>query len=261
MNPLASAAPSLPEQPPSSRFPGWLLGIGLVAVAGSGALAARLIWEQTVWTWERGPQNIGFSLVHGSGAMLVFFPFLLLLWLAVSAAYMFLRLLRRRRLSRVCVIAVTLSIFLLGLLSLPYGFWQRLFVARLASGPHAAQFVVYAAAVGDLATVKAFLARGIPVDVRDRDGKTGLYGAAVEGQTEVIKYLIAAGADVNAIDLSGDSPLEVANEMNREEAARYLSDHGARAIHGSEEQRKKAAEDSVRVPYPAEPPCQSSQKC
>ena len=26
--------------------------------------AARITWEKTVWTWSRGPQMVGFSLMH-----------------------------------------------------------------------------------------------------------------------------------------------------------------------------------------------------
>jgi hypothetical protein len=26
--------------------------------------AARIMWEKTVWTWTRGPQAVGFSLMH-----------------------------------------------------------------------------------------------------------------------------------------------------------------------------------------------------
>jgi hypothetical protein len=27
-------------------------------------LACRILWEKTVWTWRRGPQVVGFSLMH-----------------------------------------------------------------------------------------------------------------------------------------------------------------------------------------------------
>src|SRR5450631_1182523 len=102
-----------PEPSGTSRFPPWLLGIGLFALFGSGALAARLIWEMTVWTWESGPQMVGFKLIHGSGALLVLFPFLLISWLAVAAAYTLWRLLKRRPLSRFSLGAMALSVGLL----------------------------------------------------------------------------------------------------------------------------------------------------
>jgi hypothetical protein len=97
---IATAAPPDPKPSASSRFPLWLLGFGLFALLGSAALATRLIWEMTVWTWERGPQNVGFMLVHGSGGILLLFPFLLVLWLAVAIAYTLWRLLKRRGSSR-----------------------------------------------------------------------------------------------------------------------------------------------------------------
>jgi hypothetical protein len=234
MDTLATSAASHPGPAQSSRFPRWLLAVGVILLFGSGVLAARLIWEQTALTWERGPQNIGYSFIHGSGAILVFFPLVLVVWLAASVTYTLWRLLRRRPLSRSSVIVMVLSIGLLGVLWLPYGFWQRSFIDRLISGPHAGKFFVYDAAVGDLATVKAFLAHGIPVDIQV-DGKTALHGAAVEGQLEVIKYLIAAGADVNATDRLGTSPLDVAISENHKEAAAYLSDHGAKMARGADE--------------------------
>jgi Ankyrin repeats (3 copies) len=244
MNPSSHELSPNARQPEAPYFPRWLLGIGLLAMPGSAALAARLIWEQTVWSWERGPQWVGFSLLHGAlGAFAIpmfLSPPVLALWIVVSAAYVLWRLAKRRPLSRVSFMAMGLSIALIGTLLLPYGLWQRAFVGRLASGPHAGEFLTNAAAVGDLATVKAFLAHGTPVDVRNHSGQTGLHSAAVPGQTAVIKYLIAMGADVNAIDRSGDSPLEVATTQNHTEAAKYLADHGANLVRGSDEQRKKA---------------------
>lgn len=32
----------------------WLLALGVVPFVGTALLTARIIWEQTVWTWERG---------------------------------------------------------------------------------------------------------------------------------------------------------------------------------------------------------------
>jgi hypothetical protein len=206
----------------------------------------------TALTWERGPQNIGFSFLHGSGAILVFFPLVLVLWLAASLLFTLQRLLRRRSLSPLSVIIMVLSIGLLWVLWLPYGFWQRSFISRLTSGPHAAKFLVYDAAVGDLATVEALIAHGTPVDLRD-GGQTALHGAAVAGQTEVIKYLIAAGADVNATDRFGVSPLDVAISENHKETAAYLSDHGGKTTRGADDKRAKPGEAAPNRPW-AMPP-------
>lgn len=119
----------------------------------------------------------------------------------------------------------------------PYGFWQRLFVEKLAHGAHAPEFLTFAAALGDLQTVEAFLSHGVPVDVRNRNGATALHGAAVEGQLKVADQLLANGADVNAVDRYGHTPLENALSMNRIDMSRFLTERGGKTIRGGEEQR------------------------
>ena len=47
-----------------ARLPLLISSSGAIVFIGSATLAGRLIWEQTVWTWERGPQMVGFSLLH-----------------------------------------------------------------------------------------------------------------------------------------------------------------------------------------------------
>jgi hypothetical protein len=230
----------------AGNFAGWLLGIGVLLLLGSSGLAARLIWEQTVWSWERGPQMVGFMLVHGGGALLVFSPALLVGWLAIAIVYLLLRCRRRRPLWWACLIVAGLSAAPFGLMSLSYGFWQRLFVDKLSHGPYAGEFLVQAAAVGDLATVETFVAHRLSVNSRDREGRTALHGAAVQGQTDVIRYLVSVGADVNAIDRMGNSPLQIATSQDREESARLLADHGAVSIHGSQQQREKVIDEQVK---------------
>src|ERR1700693_3204071 len=63
---------------------------------GSAMLAARVIWEQTVWTWERGPQMVGFSLAHGPGGILFLFPFLLCLWIILAIALTLIRKFKKK---------------------------------------------------------------------------------------------------------------------------------------------------------------------
>ena len=52
--------------------------------------AGRVMWEETVWTWERGPQMVGFSLLHIhplfaiTGALCCY---LTMLWLALRRRY------------------------------------------------------------------------------------------------------------------------------------------------------------------------------
>jgi len=31
---------------------------------GALLFGGRILWEKTIWTWQRGPQAVGFSLIH-----------------------------------------------------------------------------------------------------------------------------------------------------------------------------------------------------
>jgi ankyrin repeat protein len=114
------------------------------------------------------------------------------------------------------------------LLCVPYSFWQYAFAARLASGPHARDFLVYAAATGNLRTVERLLDAGLPINARNEDGSTALYGAAVQGQMPVIRYLVEHGAEPNIKNNFGRTALGAAREMNRTKTIRYLERHGAK---------------------------------
>lgn len=173
-------------------------------------------------------------------------PLVLLGWLIIAVIYLGWGFWKIRRIAPFSLQAICSAIALLSLVALPQGFWIRLFIDRFAKGPYAIQFMDYAAALGDLSTLKVFVEHGVPIDARDREGKTALYCAAVEGKTPVIAYLISKGADVNAIYLGGDSPLEEAITANHKEAAAYLAVHGAKRVKGSEEQHQQLAEKIVR---------------
>ena len=64
-----------------------------------------------------------------------------------------------------------------------------------------------AAKKGSLEKVKAFLANGEKVDVKDKYGMTPLYHAAAKGHKDVCEFLISQGADVNAGREIGFVPL------------------------------------------------------
>ena len=215
-------------------------------MGGTALLTTRLIWEMTLLSWQYGPQMVGFSLAHGGGVILLVFPLALTVWLFIALVYLGYRFWKTRRIKPSALQAVLTSIGLLVLLSLPQGFWLRLFIDRSSKGPYAMEFFVDAAAMGDLATVKAFVKNGISVDAQEpREMKTALYGAAVQGQTEVIAYLIAHGANVNLLTSSGDSPLEAATSEHHDEAARYLASHGGKLIRGSDELHAKVVQAIV----------------
>ena len=53
--------------------------------------------------------------------------------------------------------------------------------------------MIYAAAEGDVTTLKSLVARGANVNAGDYDRRTPLHLAAAEGQMESVKYLIVQG--------------------------------------------------------------------
>jgi hypothetical protein len=87
------------------------------------------------------------------------------------------------------LVGASVIIILLAVASLPYGFWIKTFAPRVASGPHAAEFLVYMAALGELSAVKALLDEGVPIDARDKRGLTAMQAAENAKQPEVLAYL------------------------------------------------------------------------
>jgi hypothetical protein len=271
------------------RLPAGLWVWGVAALVGSAVIAAKLVWEQTVATWELGPVMVGWTLMHSAGVLLLPFALLLFAWVPALAAFVVWRSRRERRgsdrvLAGLALVAAVLVAFvipaglvvvwllsvvlliawplsggrripasawimaglcgaLIAVLAVPYGLWQLFFVERLARGPHAAEFLVQAAATGDLRLVEALLSRGVPVNARDREGRTALHGAAFGGDTGVLEHLLAKGADIDTLDRYGDSPL---GRIEAGPAATLLTARGAKSIRGDEAQRRKATEEIVR---------------
>jgi len=65
----------------------------------------------------------------------------------------------------------------------------------------------YAAASGDVASIKARFAAGENLSAGDDAGLTPLHMAAQNGQLEAIQLLITLGADTNVTDKYGNGPL------------------------------------------------------
>lgn len=230
-----------------ARLPLWLSISGAIVCVGSAILVGRLIWEQTVWTWERGPQMVGFSLAHGSAAILLLAPFLLVIWTAVAVMLTIRSLIRKNRITTQRWVGLGFVVALFILLGLPVGFWQRAFISRMAASPRAGDLLLYAAYRGDLGTVRGLISHGVPVDATDHAyWRTAMHGAAAAGDLPILRYLVSKGASINALDRSGDSPLEVAAAANRIEAVRFLTETGAKRIRGDEAQRKQAIDDQVQ---------------
>jgi hypothetical protein len=228
-----------------ARMPIWVRGLGFLSMFAGAALCGRLVWEQTALTWRRGPQMVGFSLAHGYAAPLLLAAPALLLWTGILVVLVVVAVVTRRRVARAVWFDLLVSCGVIGIAFVPYGTWQSVFAGRLARGPYVGEFMTYAAATGDLRTVKALLAQGASVDVTDREGKTGLHGAAVGNKVLVLEYLLSRGASIDAINRFGDSPLAGAVEAKSGDAAAYLARRGGHDIRGTEAQREKAVHDIV----------------
>jgi hypothetical protein len=232
---------------PVARLPLWLSILGGIVFIGSAILAGRLTWEQTVWTWERGPQMVGFSLAHGPAAILLLVPFLLVLWTAAVAVPTVRSLIKKNPISMQRWVGLGLVISLFALMGLPEGFWQRAFISQMAASPRAGDLLVYAAYREDLGTVRGLVSHGVPIDATDHaDWRTALHAAASKGNLPTLRYLISKGANINALDRSGDSPLQLAVSRGNNEAAGFLTEYGAKRILGDDAQHQKAIHDKVQ---------------
>jgi hypothetical protein len=223
-----------------------LLTTGIVSVLFASILAIRLIWEETSLTWQQEPQMVGFSLAHGSGALLLVAPFVLAIWLVVALIVVVLTLLRRRRLPTAIWCCFASGVLVIGLLSMPEALWQWLLISEFAKSPHAADLVTYAAAEGDVRTVRGYLKHGVSVESKNYEGSTPAFTAAAGGSVTVLQLLEKQKANFNAVNSYGDSPLEAAVEGHHDAAATFLKSHGALQVRGTEQQRHAASEAIVR---------------
>ncbi len=73
--------------------------------------------------------------------------------------------------------------------------------------------------------VKKFLDAGVDVNVRDRDGRTALHSAVVEGCTDTVRLLLERGAHTDIAD--GCTALMLAERLGHTEIAQMLRAAGA----------------------------------
>jgi ankyrin repeat protein len=84
-----------------------------------------------------------------------------------------------------------------------------------------------AASLGDLDAIDRLLAAGLPIDARDRDGRTPLMRAVRARHTEAVRALVAAGADVDQRDDQLDNPFLYAGAEGLLEILRIVNEAGA----------------------------------
>jgi hypothetical protein len=75
--------------------------------------------------------------------------------------------------------------------------------------------------------IKRLLGGGRRCDVIDREGRTPLFYAAMDGDTEIVAELLRAGAEVNARDFMGETPLHFAAREDHAEIVEFLLTEGA----------------------------------
>src|SRR5688572_29994007 len=111
-----------------TTLPKILVLAGVPFVAAAAFLAARLVWEQTVWSWNDGLQNVGFSLLHsGLGGILILATGVGVLWVVALLIAMIVK----RSFGGSWPLALLATyVVACGAIATPYSFWQRVFLDK-----------------------------------------------------------------------------------------------------------------------------------
>ncbi|HYG98738.1 MAG TPA: hypothetical protein VD837_06365 [Terriglobales bacterium] len=102
-----------------SSLPGWLKAFWLCCSPLALAFAARVLWEKTVWTWTRGPQAVGFSLLHihpGFAIIGVLCCLGLFAWLVVAFPFL---IARRKNIRATDLMMVSSAVFVAAAIMIP----------------------------------------------------------------------------------------------------------------------------------------------
>lgn len=202
-----------------------LTWIGLVLVLTTTALAAEITYERALLTWKSGLQMVGFSLYHGPlGLLAVLCFYLAIPW---GLVVLLMAAIRRRIGSRLNLALVGLYALSAAVLSVPDEVWVR-GMAHLAKGRVPQDWLIYAAASGDVGLVNYLVANGADVNVQDSSGQTPLGAAASGGQAEVARMLLSMHARTDTrTALAKETPLLEAAEMNQLDTVAVLLEYGA----------------------------------
>jgi hypothetical protein len=216
------------DNPPVGFPKAWTI-TGYLLLAGAVLFVGRIVYEETILTWNNGPQMIGFAMMHGAVPLFLIAGLVglpgSLFWMIVS-----LVLLSRKkfRIPLVDWVPMALIVIFAALLFIPYGTWEELVVHFAGPGSHGSDFMVQAAASGNQRLVTHFLREGYDVNYEDDGGTTSLSGAAVGGNKEMVGFLLSKGADVNRKSrLNDETPLMAASAMGKPETVNMLLDNGA----------------------------------
>lgn len=92
-----------------------------------------------------------------------------------------------------------------------------------------------AASIGDIDAVNNLLARGLPINAPDYDGRTMLHKSVADGRQEVVQALLDKGATPGVSDSWGASPLLEACELNQLGICEALCARGAKLDLGTDD--------------------------
>jgi hypothetical protein len=100
-----------------------------------------------------------------------------------------------------------------------------------------------AAHIGLLNTVRAMIATGADVNLKDKRGRTALFNALEQGHVRVAAELLRAGARTNVRDDSGMTPLETVEQQENSpemEGTEWLTGTGVKVNQRKREAEKRA---------------------
>ena len=198
----------------------------LLGIAGSpGAVAAlvSLILDQTVRSWNDGPQLVGHRIGEIPGACIMLPSVALVVLSAAIAAARVIGRVARWKLptwGALVWIAAVASGFLLAEMS--YGTWQHMFIGRFSACRFAGVYMMNAAAVGSVGLVRSYIAEGVDVDSVDSEGRTALMAAAAFGRMECVQVLVEKGADIERVDRGGRDAVELARDSGHADIVDFL---------------------------------------
>jgi hypothetical protein len=200
--------------------------VGVVLVSATAVFTARMVCEETLINWARGVQWRGFSPSHSIVDLIgLLCALMTLIWGLVAVI---LTMLDKSRFSATESTLVAVLVICWGLRAVPHEDWQLLMVRLHGVKGVPKEWVVSAAANGEIRLLDYLLAHGAEVNARARYGDSPLGAAAVEGRIDAARMLIARGARPdNRRVITLETPLTEAARMNHTDMVKLLLDHGA----------------------------------